>query len=621
MCGVAGCVSGFGIKKEEIESLINPIAHRGPDAEEFFISNDNKIGLGHRRLSILDLSDKANQPMESSCGRFVIVYNGEVYNYIELIQELHLEVRTYSDTEVILAAFAKLQTKAVELFNGMFVFAIYDKQEERVFIARDRLGIKPLYYYKDQNSFYFASELKSLVNHPDINKRLKVDSGSVLSFLHLGYIPKPQSIYQQIKKFPQGCYAWIDAKGGFDVQAYWQITDKILEKPEEDEHRAFEKLDFLLNDSVSLRLRSDAPFGAFLSGGVDSSLVAALASKRLSVPLKTFSIGFNNPGFNECKYAKEVADYLKTDHNEYILEEKEALEFLDQLLPTFDEPFADSSGIPTMLISKIASQKVKMVLTGDGGDELFLGYGRYNWSGRLSNPFMNFFKSPIYQFLQNLPLKKFQRVAPFFRSPGGSSLMSHIFSQEQLFFSNEELGEALSNEFFNYEGLFEAGGYTGSVGRYLNGAEQQALFDLQYYLPDDLLVKVDRASMKFGLECRVPLLDYRIVEFAINLSPNLKLKGGRKYLLKELLYKNIPKQLFNRPKQGFSIPLLEWMKGRMKQQVLDVLSTSTIKDAGWVNPLYVRNLLKKFFSGTDYLYNRVWTLYLLHLWYLSHIRK
>lgn len=617
MCGIAGGIVGTGITTDWLNALIRPLAHRGPDAEGIFISQNQQVGLGHRRLSILDLSDEANQPMESLCGRYMIVFNGEVYNYKELAEELNLDLHTQSDTEVILAAFSKIGCRAVEKLNGMFAFAVYDKEEDKLLLVRDRLGIKPIYYFKEGTTFLFASELKSLVNHPLLKERLKVDSFAISSFLHLGYIPKPHSIYKQIRKFPQGHMAWVNSKGMFDLQTYWKLEEKVNLSPEKNEEIALEKLGYLLKDSVRMRLRSDAPFGAFLSGGIDSSLVAALASKELSESLKTFSIGFENQQFNEVHYAAKVAGFLGSNHHEYILQEQEAIELIHQMLPTYDEPFADSSGIPTMLVSKLASTKVKMVLTGDGGDELFLGYGMYNWAKRLENPFIKAFKAPISYALQTIPAQKYQRTANFFRFPV-DGLHQHVFSQEQNLFSTEEL-RALLLPTIQQEGVFSY--QSPVVNRKLTPEETQAFFDLQYYLPDDLLVKVDRASMKFGLECRVPLLDYRLVEFALNLSSELKKKGETKYLLKKMLYSSLPKELFEREKRGFSIPLADWMKGRLREQISDTLNHTIIKDAGWVDPLYVESLVKRFYGGASYLYNRVWVLYLLHLWYLNHLKK
>lgn len=617
MCGIAGGVIVSGISKEFIQDLLHNLIHRGPDSGGVFISNDGKFGLGHRRLSILDLSDVANQPMESACGRYVIVFNGEVYNYKELASAYNLNCRTQSDTEVILAVLSKKGIRAIEEFNGMFAFAIFDKIENKLILVRDRLGIKPIYYFKDGTTFLFASELKSLEKHPWLKNKLEVNPQAISSFLHLGYIPRPHSIYKQIKKFPQGHFAIIDTKGNFDLQPYWKLEDKISSSFEQNEKSALEQMGYLLKDSVKLRLRSDAPFGAFLSGGVDSSLIAAIASKELSGPLKTFSIGFENQNYNEVHYARKVADFLGSNHHEYILEENEAIGLIDQMIPTYDEPFGDSSGIPTMLVSKLASTKVKMVLTGDGGDELFLGYGMYNWAKRLQNPFIKAFEKPIHHALKAVPTERYRRVAELFRFPV-EGMHQHVFSQEQNLFSIRELKYllepyVLQEEVFSYKEPM--------INRILEAEEAQAFFDFQYYLPDDLLVKVDRASMKYGLECRVPLLDYRIIEFSLNLSPKLKVKGETKYLLKKLLYTHLPKEIFDRKKGGFSIPLADWMKGSLKEQIMMVLSQSVLKDAGWVNPIYVMELLKKFYSGTNFLYNRIWVLYQLHLWYLVNLKK
>lgn len=593
--------------------MTNAIAHRGPDAEGYF--TDECIGLGHRRLSIIDLSNAANQPMHSACNRYVMVYNGEVYNYKEIALELKklkptLNLQTTSDTEVILEAFVCYGETFVNKLNGMFAIAIYDKENKELFLYRDRMGIKPIYYYWEEGNFIFASELKAF-------KKLKgqlnfnINRDAINEFLHLGYIPEPHSIYQQIKKFPSGSYFKIKNKE-LCISHYWKIEDKIQPKTENDLDTAKQTLNDLIESSVKYRMVSDVPFGTFLSGGIDSSLVTAVAQKLSNTPINTFSIGFKESKYNEAGFAKNVAKHLKTEHHEFIVSEKEAIELVHTLPDIYDEPYADSSAIPTLMVSELARKQVKMTLSGDGGDELFMGYGAYQWAKRLSNPFIKPFKKTIASGL-SVYRHDHKKAIELLRYPEEASRKSHIFSQEQAMFTRQEIKTLVEPEYYSEIKLNE--NYA-DLNRSLLPEEEQALFDLNYYLKDDLLVKVDRASMHYSLETRVPLLDYRIVEFALNLSPELKFKKGEsKYLLKQVLYDNVPQDFFNRPKQGFSIPLVHWLKNDLKFLIDTYLSEDIIKKHSIVNYGSVQHLKTQFLEkNLDYLYNRIWLLIVLHQW-------
>ena len=615
MCGIAGYISSKKLEQASLRQSLSCLAHRGPDADGLYFNETATVGLGHRRLSILDLSDAANQPMESASGRYMIIFNGEVYNFREISQDLKVSPKTTSDTEVILEAYAQWGPTFVNRMNGMFALAIYDREEGTLFLCRDRIGIKPIYYYQDATLFAFASELKALEAMPEVKKNLSINYNSVLSFLHLGYIPAPSSIYQEIKKFPQGSTALIRPGVAVQFEHYWNPANKIKTEAITDEKEAVETLHEKLKESVAKRLISDVPYGTFLSGGIDSSLVTAIASKLSPEKLNTFSIGFEEAAFNESEYARAVAKHLGTDHHEYILSEKEAVALISDILPVYDEPFADSSAVPTMLVSKMARQEVKMILTGDGGDELFMGYGMYTWAERLQKPWLKATKSLLYPLLRYSPVSRFRRASSLLQFPTGEAMKSHIFSQEQYLFSNRELQDLLRTplgEFYAYQGMEEA-------ARSLSPAEEQAFFDLTHYLPDDLLVKVDRASMRWGLECRVPLLDYEVVEFALNVAPQLKMHPqGAKYLLKKVLYQYVPESFFDRPKKGFSIPLIRWLKVELKPLVQETLSRENLLKWGLVNPDYVEKLIDRYFKGEDYLYNRVWALLQLHLWLDKH---
>lgn len=614
MCGITGYYSPNKLFSEsELHAMTNSLEHRGPDAFGYYM--DECIGFGHRRLSILDLSAAADQPMFSHCGRFVIIYNGEVYNYREIALELkankpQLNFKTTSDTEVILEAFAHWGEHFVEKLNGMYAIAIYDIQERALFIYRDRMGIKPIYYYWDGENIVFASELKALKKLKG-KIDLKFNVTAVHEFLHLGYIPEPHSIYEHIQKMPAGTFFKIKGKK-LIVTNYWKAEHRIKQQVEDDFNSAKKTLTALIESSVNYRMISDVPFGTFLSGGIDSSLVTAIAQKFSNKPINTFSIGFKDEKHNESNFAKNVANYLKTNHHEFILTEKESMPLFDTLNSIYDEPFADSSAIPTLIVSKLAREYVKMTLSGDGGDELFMGYGAYQWAKRLSNPVLKTLRRPIAFGLSQFN-SRYQRVGELLRYRDEASKKSHIFSQEQNLFSRQEI-KALIHLDLQKDLLLKEN--FNSLMRTLSSEEEQALFDINYYLKDDLLVKVDRASMHYSLETRVPLLDYRIVEFALNLSTDLKIKNGEsKYLLKQIVYDYIPKAFFNRPKWGFSIPLVKWLKNDLQFLMEDYLSERIIKKHGLVNYEVVLHLKKQFLErNIDHLYNRIWVLIVLHQW-------
>ncbi len=614
MCGIVGYYSISGLfSGSDLSTMNDVVTHRGPDAEGCY--SDGFVGLGHRRLSIIDLSTNANQPMTSSCGRYTLVYNGEIYNFKEVAAQLQKEksgftFQTNSDTEVLLEAFACWGEKLIEKLNGMFAFAVYDNVREELLLCRDRIGIKPLYYYWDGKNFLFSSELKSI----KVLKRkidLTINPIAINEYLHLGYIPQPNTIYKFVNKFPSGSILRVKDHN-ITFSTYWNPNEKIADVVIKDESDAKQELKSLLEKSVEARMVSDVPFGTFLSGGVDSSLVTAIAQKHSVQPINTFSIGFEESKHNESDYAKRVAEFLKTNHNELVVTEKEAMGLVGDLQEIYDEPFADGSMIPTILVSKLASKHVKMTLSGDGGDELFMGYGAYNWAKRFSNPYFRVLRRPVALGFDKLSAK-YKRIGGLLRYADKKTLKSHIFSQEQYWFSRGEIKELIKP---NYYTSFELDENFSDLSRMLLPEEQQALFDIKYYLKDDLLVKVDRATMFNSLETRVPLLDHNIVEFALNLSSSLKIrKGVNKYLLKEVLYEYLPKEMFDRPKWGFSVPLTKWLKGDLKYLVDEYLSENMINKHNVVNYKEVLKLKHDFLNkNVDYLYNRIWLLISLHQW-------
>jgi len=613
MCGICGFYSPTNkILEADLQAMTQSLLHRGPDAEGIF--TDSTVGLGHKRLSIIDLSEAANQPMTSHSDRYEIVYNGEVYNYREIAKELDMHFKTSSDTEVVLEAYSKWGEKCLDKFNGMFAFAIYDKHEKSFFLARDRMGIKPLFYYWDGENFAFASELKALLKTELIKDKKVLNKAAIATFLHLGYIPESMTIYGNIYKFPSGKYT-VFSGDKLDFIEYWKVEDNINSDVINGLDQAKTQLKDLLTSSVKYRLISDVSYGTFLSGGTDSSLITAIAQHETSNPIKTFTIGFEESKYNEAPHANAIAKHLGTDHQEYILTYKDAIQLIEQMITVNDEPFADSSAIPTMLVSKMAKQKATMVLSGDGGDELFFGYGSYRWAQRLQNPLMKSTRKPLALALSQLP-NRYKRIARLLQYSPDDNLKSHIFSQEQYFFSQREITAMMNPEYPSVITFME----TNKTGRELTPAEDQALFDIKNYLKDDLLVKVDRASMKYSLEVRVPFLDHRIVNFGLNLSPELKYHNGTsKYLLKSILYDYIPKEFFDRSKWGFSIPLNVWLKEDLKYLIDDYLSEEMIGKYSIVKYAVVRKLKENFFRGHDYLYNRLWSLIVLHKWLSGNV--
>lgn len=589
--------------------MTDTIAHRGPDAEGFFTAENNKVAIGHRRLSIIDLSDSANQPLFSSCGRYVMVFNGEIYNFKELAEKYNIISGINSDSKVILELFALLGKEFVHELNGMFALSIYDIQEDKLWIFRDRVGIKPLYFYWKNETLIFASELKAIKKLSE-EFPLTINRKAISNFLRLGYIPEPLSIYNEVRKFPSASILSITSKG-YKIEEYWSLTNKIdKNKQLSDEKEAKSQLNELLQSSIKYRLMADVPFGTFLSGGIDSSTVTAIAQSVNDKPINTFSIGFKESSYNEAAFAKEIATYLGTNHHEFMVSYNEAIEHFDNIIKAYDEPYADSSSIPTMLVSKMARKHVTMTLSGDGGDEQFFGYGMYTWAKRLNNPFISALGKPLrYAFSKSN--NRHKRASALFGHPDKETLPSHIFSNEQYFFTDNELKDVLKQENYSKLELDETKGF--DLG--LSAQENQALFDINYYLKDDLLVKVDRASMQYALETRVPLLDHRMLEFSINLAPELKIKDGvSKYLLKEVLYNYVPKKYFDRPKWGFSIPIRFWLQNELKHLPDKYLSKIVLEKHGIFKVAQVKEIERRYFAGEDFLFNKIWAIIMLNQW-------
>lgn len=611
MCGISGFIAA-SFSKTDLERMTTAIKHRGPDAAGYYYNQEKSIGLGHRRLSIIDLSDAANQPLYTASKRYVIVFNGEIYNYLDLKAKYQIATKTNSDTEIILALYEKIGIDCFNEFNGMFAIAIWDNDENKLIIARDRVGKKPVYFSHQGNEFAFASELKSLI----ALKKQKPDLSHLPIYLHLGYMPSTYTFYQNVQKLKAGhLLIWQHEK--YTIQPFWSIDPFVLKNSNITEQGASKKLEEIIETSVAYRLIADVPLGSFLSGGIDSSLVTAIAQKQKSSAIKTFSIGFKESKFNESVYAKKVADHLKTDHHEFILSVDDAKSKVVELIDIYDEPYTDSSSIPTLLVSEMARKHVTVALSGDGGDELFMGYGMYDWAQRLSEfPYSNFHNllGKCFELLGN---SRFKRIGDLLQFNSDTYIPAHIFSQEQYLFSKQEIDSLLLNQ--NKSNMFNANEFgMDTISTKLSPAETQSIFDLKNYLQEDLMVKVDRASMYHSLETRAPLLDYRLVEFAFSLPHNLRKKEKvAKYLLKQLLYKHVPKEIFDRPKWGFSIPLGTWLQNDLNFLIQKYLSKEVLENYQIVNPIFVGNLIQRFTKGEVHLYNRLWSLILLHQWLIK----
>ncbi len=632
MCGICGFVDRarhYGTLDLEAitERMTDAIQHRGPDDGEVWTDASAGVALGFRRLAIIDLSSEGDQPMRSSDGRYVIVFNGEIYNFPTLRQELEgrgCRFRGHSDTEVLLAAFVEWGVEAgLKRANGMFAFALWDTVKRELWLARDRAGEKPLYYGWIGDQFIFGSELKALTAHPDF--RTEINRDALALFVRYNYIPVPHSIYQGIYKLPPGTLLTIDGDHA-DARpvAYWSaqaIAESGVAHPfDGTTEQAVDALDALLRDAVRLQMVADVPLGAFLSGGIDSSTVVALMQAQSSRPVKTFTIGLVEADHDEAPYAKAVAHHLGTDHTELYVTPQEALDVIPKLPTIYDEPFADSSQIPTYLVSRMARQHVTVSLSGDGGDELFAGYWRYsNWQAWWHR--LNAIPAPLRTIgataLGALPRDGRRRFTRRLRTASEKLAIRYpheLYLLEMSCWRHPTDLVRLSSE--------PPSAYTDpAYGAHLPDFFSQMLYlDLTSYLPDDILTKVDRASMAVSLESRAPLLDYRVIEFAWKLPLSLKRRNEQgKWLLRQVLYRYVPPELVERPKMGFSIPLARWLRGPLREWGEALLDERRLRDEGFFDPALVRQRWEQHLSGQwDWNY-ALWTVLMFQAW-LEHQR-
>lgn len=626
MCGICGVYNfdGRPADKTVLAGMNSAIAHRGPDDEGYYFSGP--IGIAMRRLSIIDLSTGA-QPMSSRDGSLHIVYNGEVYNFKELRNELVAKGHTFvttSDTEVVLHLYEEEGPECLKKLNGMFAFCIWDSRSRRLFLARDRIGIKPLFYYADHERLVFGSELKSIVKHPGVP--VSVDMQALYDYLSLNYMPVPSTAISGVLQLPPGHYMVVEG-GRISVHQYWELS--FTEENESPEKYA-ERVAALIKTSVKRRLVSDVPFGAFLSGGVDSSIVVGLMSELMDEPVKTFSIGFEEKSFSELPNAKEVASLFGTDHHELTVK-PDMVDLLPKMVWHSDEPSADSSAIPVYYVSQLAREHVTMVLTGDGGDEVFAGYDTY-----VAQDIMKIYRM-LPGFLRNrviaplvmrLPVSM-TKVSLDFKAKrfvSGAELdpLEAHYSWRRIFSESEkqELFEADALGSFKPSDTFRFFDEKFRLTAGMPMLNRMLFVDTRLYLPSDMLVKVDRMSMANSLEARVPLLDHELVELAAKIPVNQKLRRwDKKHMLKKAGSRTVPKRILSRKKQGFNVPVNVWLGGELKDLATDILSEKNIKDMGIFRPEYIRGLLDDHLSlGKDNSF-QLWGLITFFIWYDLFVKK
>ena len=625
MCGICGFYSKKDISVDKLTEMNHTLYHRGPDDSGVEIYPGKKgyqIGLAQRRLSILDLSPLGHQPMHSADGRVSIAYNGEIYNFRQLKKELKdYPFQSHCDTEVILAAYLKWGISCVEHFNGMFAIALYDRAEDSLFLVRDRMGKKPLYYLEEADNLVFASELKPIMKYDGFQKNIRQEL--LNCYLVHQYLNAPDTIFENVYKLEPGAILQF-SQGKKRIWKYWDVAEKYREKRgtfKGSFDEAKEELRQILEASVEMRMISDVPLGTFLSGGYDSSLITAIAQKKSETPVKTFSIGFEEKSYNEAVYAKEIAQYLGTDHTELYISEKDMFQQIDDLTKYYDEPFADSSQIPSMLVAGLAREKVTVALSGDGGDELFCGYNNYKMLADMQK--LDLLAGAVYgicklpglkqmKLMEKLPAKVQivagnregqYRVQPF--EANKSKVAEKLLQKDQLsYYFKEEL--KYQEEHWQI---------------------RRMLLDMDTYLPGDILCKVDRASMKYSLETRCPILDKEVVEFSYSLPHSYKYeKGNKKRILKALAYDFIPEKMLERPKVGFSVPLDKWLRGPLKDQLLAYCSPEFLRKQNLFRQEEVEKFMKHYLEtgdggrGTGENYSRmVWAYFVFQKWYQDYI--
>ena len=629
MCGIAGFID-FHKKstKSNIQSMIEPLNHRGPDGEgvSLFKSKNAIIGFGHKRLSIIDLSQAGKQPM--ALNHLHITYNGEIYNYQEIKNEL-LELGHHfngeSDTEMILHAYTEWGIKAVERFIGMFAIALFDEKKQEVVFIRDRAGVKPLFYYQKNDLILFSSELKSFHEHPEFEKKL--DLNAVAAYMQYGNVPTPHCIFKNCGKIKPGHYLKINLenKSQQEIQ-YWNVYD-FYNQPKLNLSFPEAKIQTkeLLKSAFNYRMVADVPVGVFLSGGYDSTTVSSLIQAESTARLKTFTIGVPDIGLNEAPYARDIAKHLGTDHTEINCTEEEAIEMIKDLPFFYDEPFADSSAIPTTLVSKAARKDVTVALSADGGDEIFGGYNRYDFMhryGKTLNSIPKAVRKILVGAMGNISSEKnpvlkdkynfhnrYEKLKTVLNDPSEKEIMLSLSQQ----FNDEQMKSVMKSEFTSLPTMFQS---KEMLEDFKSPLSYMMAIDFQTYMLDDILQKVDRATMTNSLEGREPMLDHRILEFAAQLPDEYKYQNGiKKRILREITHDYIPKELLDRPKMGFAIPIAKWLKNELRDHVEEYLNEDRIEKQGIFNWEFITKLKMDFYKGRKEYDSKLWYFLMFQMWY------
>ncbi len=628
MCGITGFIDfNRSTPDEVLHNMTGILKHRGPDGDGHLNVKTEEaiIGLGHRRLSIIDLSNAAAQPMRYE--NLYITFNGEIYNYVEIKKELiekgH-QFTTHSDTEVILHAYKEWGRKCLDKFVGMFTFVLYDETNKIFFCARDRAGVKPFFWYYSDGLFLFSSELKAFYKHPGFKKELNINA--VAAFMQYGYVPTPHCIFENAYKLQPGHTLTINLKNQkLDIEKYWDVLD-YYNKPKLSIQLpdAIAETENILEKAFQYRMVADVPVGVFLSGGYDSTCVTALLQKNSTAKINTFTIGVHDKALNEAPFAKATAAYLGTNHTEYYCTTREALEIVPELPFFYDEPFADSSAIPTTLVSRLARQKVTVALSADAGDEVFGGYNKYDYITRVKNKInkvpaalrKGIAKVMLHVPAHNIPYfnkkhlftTRYKKIMHLLKDNSAKELLLNLSS---LYFPDE-----LTSLFLQPPGHLSSNFDNQLQPDFADDLSYMMAIDYQTYLLDDILQKVDRASMSVSLEGREPFLDQHIIEFAAQLPSDFKLKkGNKKYILRQIVHKYVPKHMMERPKMGFGVPIASWLRNELKKFVDEATDQVFIQKQGLFNAEEIRKLYNEFYNGKEQLHTKIWYLLMFQLWY------
>lgn len=652
MCGFAGAFlanNKYNSLSDITEVMASEIHHRGPDDSGYWSNQDNTFSLSFKRLSIQDLSIAGRQPMQSSSNRYIICFNGEIYNHLELRKNINLHHSKkylwngHSDTETLLALVELFGIKkSLEMCKGMFALALWDNIENSLILARDRLGEKPLYYGWSQESFIFASELKALKKFPNFSN--KINKESLVSFLRFNYVPGPESIYENIYKLEPGTFLKLSNTSllskNLISENFWSL-EKVISNSRKNQFSSFDttkhEIKSSLENAVKSQMISDVPLGVFLSGGIDSSLITAISQFQSNKPIQTFTVGFEDQNFDESKYAKQISDYLKTEHNELIVDEKQVIELIDEIPFIYDEPFADSSQLPTHLICKAAKTKVTVALSGDGGDEIFGGYNRYFLAPKIwSN--LKYIPKPVRTSIGDAALNisqhswnkfsKFSSIFPSMNIDNFGEKVHKLGHRLKSINSFDDLYMSLIAQWSAPENLVRDIDFMPKtkIDRLIQGeskyieslddVSKMMAIDSLTYLPDDILCKVDRAAMSISLETRAPFLDHELIECAWRVPHNLKVNSSSgKLILKNILYDYIPEKLFDRPKSGFGIPIGQWIKGPMRDWAESLINERRLEIEGNFHPQPIAKIWNEHISGQRDWTHQLWSILMFQLWF------